>query len=514
MPERKIVTTRVATSHPIPAYGGVRLADAVLDQIAAAMRAGTMPVVVNHDVLQDLGARCVNVVVVELPDGFKAVDAELDVDARAWDIFEAATIAAGAPGGMSFTASTSIGELSARDDLAGGELAITADAGHFTDADIAAAATELVSVGPVKVQRLYQFSHAPACRVIVEYVHASGGLDGAAAALSVGLSVAAAAIYDCLKRLLPQRSRAVRALNQPAQIEIHLVEDDRDRPPQKLVIQSDDLAVVKRALDHLAAVDGEPGAVAAWDDDRAVWSGQDGRGAPPDASPGGVVPEAQLLDASEGLDLAQFASLQDAISQVAPGDRYVKVGAGFAAVGGEVPASLIGLFWLSMIARAEGLHQAIAREIEHGNPHATLPLVRALTEAVVLLIYVVDHPDYVDLVTVRASELPPGRESRESVHALIAYASTQAPGLERVYAELSEGADFGATAMWAAHQVDDDAGPGLLFSWRSAPRWRGDEQAMVACAQTLELADAMEAYLRRFAQRHLGPPRRRNPSAP
>ena len=41
------------------------------------------------------------------------------------------------------------------------------------------------------------------------------------------------------------------------------------------------------------------------------------------------------------------------------------------------------------------------------------------------------------------------------------------------------------------------------FSWTSGPRWRDDEQAFIACAQILELADGMEAFLHAFGDEHL-----------
>jgi hypothetical protein len=204
------------------------------------------------------------------------------------------------------------------------------------------------------------------------------------------------------------------------------------------------------------------------------------------------------------LDLAQFASLDDALAKVEPGERYTNVGAVVIPAEG-LPLTLPTLFWFSMISRSEGLHQAIAREIRAGNPHAVFPLIRAFAEAVVLVIYVLDHPKYVDLLTARASELPKNGPRRKSIQALIQYATKHAAGMKSVYAELSEATHFGAVAMWASHSIQGDDESGLHTSWSSQPRWRNDQQAMVACAQTLELAEGMEHFLREFAMRHVLP---------
>ena len=129
--------------------------------------------------------------------------------------------------------------------------------------------------------------------------------------------------------------------------------------------------------------------------------------------------------------------------------------------------------------------------------------MRAFAETVVLLVYVLDHPDYVNVLAARPREQRGGK--RKSLQALIHYASTQAPGMKEVYAELSEATHFGAIAMWAAHYIEGDETSGYRTSWTSYPRWRNEEQALIACAQTLELARAAENLLRVFAARHVLP---------
>ena len=203
------------------------------------------------------------------------------------------------------------------------------------------------------------------------------------------------------------------------------------------------------------------------------------------------------------LDLAQFASLEDALAKIDVGRRYVEVGKLLASAD-ERPITMPVLFFMSMISRCEGLHGAIVREIRAANPHAVFPLIRAFAEATVLVIYVTDHVSYIDVLTARAKELPQDGPKRKGMQALISYASDRVPGMKAVYAELSEATHFGAIAMWAAHELGEDDEEGTFrMSWQNWPRWKSEVEALVACAQTLELAEAMELLLRQFAGRHL-----------
>lgn len=77
--------------------------------------------------------------------------------------------------------------------------------------------------------------------------------------------------------------------------------------------------------------------------------------------------------------------------------------------------------------------------------------------------------------------------------------------MKDVYAELSEATHFGAIAMWASLTIEGEGESGLRTTWASYPRWRNEEQALIACAQTLELASAMESLLRQCFERHVLP---------
>jgi hypothetical protein len=205
------------------------------------------------------------------------------------------------------------------------------------------------------------------------------------------------------------------------------------------------------------------------------------------------------------VDISQFDSVEDALEKVEPKSRYVEIGAMLLPLESGMPSTLQSLFWMSMITRSEGLHQAIARECKNANPYAVFPLIRAFAEAVVLVFYVNDHPQYVRTLIVPERELPKGGPKRKTIKALISYASEHAPGMEAVYRELSEATHFGSTAMWIAHKSEGRGEEGLRTSWSSEPRWRSDEEALIACAMALEIADAMDAVLRAFTRRHVLP---------
>jgi hypothetical protein len=204
------------------------------------------------------------------------------------------------------------------------------------------------------------------------------------------------------------------------------------------------------------------------------------------------------------LDLAQFDSLDEAMDKAEPGDRYLDIGKRLLPFSPDgMPMNYTTLFWFSMITRSQALHGAIAREIRMSNPYAVFPLIRAFVEAVVLVNYVNDHPAYVEVLTSRPRDLPKRGPKRKSIQALISYASKHAPGLKNVYAELSEATHFGAIAMWTPHAIANEDENSMKTTWTNYPRWRSDNEALIACAQILELADAMEVLLNQFYARHI-----------
>jgi hypothetical protein len=163
-----------------------------------------------------------------------------------------------------------------------------------------------------------------------------------------------------------------------------------------------------------------------------------------------------------------------------------------------VGLTILTMFVMSAVVRARGLYEGIVREIQHDNPHAVFPLMRQFAETVAMAFYVADHPEYADVITERERDKPAGTRRRKTIQALIGHVEkVYAPQFGDVYAELSEVAHFGTVAMWIAHRLEGESGG---TSWSSIPRWRDDRQLYVACAQLLELREAMSGAIRQLGE--------------
>ena len=204
--------------------------------------------------------------------------------------------------------------------------------------------------------------------------------------------------------------------------------------------------------------------------------------------------------AHQRVDLTQFESVEDAIKKVAAAGEYDEIATHFLARKGIDLTALPVLFFSSMVNRCNSVHAAIAREMQAQNPHAVFPLIRAYSEGAALLIYVYDHVDYVEALVDRPREQQLSTPARLKVGKLVAYAVKHAPGFKHAYDELTDFTHFGSTAMWSPFVLSDG---GESFSWTSYPRWRNDEQAMVAAALTLEVSDATHTLLSNFGGRYL-----------
>lgn len=202
------------------------------------------------------------------------------------------------------------------------------------------------------------------------------------------------------------------------------------------------------------------------------------------------------MDEPRMLDLQQFDSPEGAKAAVQL--HHVFDGEAHAVLSRAPGLTLLVMFVMSAVVRARGLYEAIAREVVNDNPHAVFPLLRQFAETVAMAFYVADNPSYVDVLTQRERDKPAGSPRRKSIQTLVGHVEKHyAPQFGRVYAELSEIAHFGTVALWTAHRIEDGDG---ATSWASVPRWRDEGQLYVACAQLLELREAMSDALRRLGE--------------
>lgn len=210
-----------------------------------------------------------------------------------------------------------------------------------------------------------------------------------------------------------------------------------------------------------------------------------------------------MADKSEPIlvDLAQFESLDHA-KRVIQRDRGFDDSVKQDLVGAVEASEQLNAdlaFVLSAISRSRALHEAIVREIGHDNPQAVFTLMRQFAETIALIRYTADHPHYFDTVVRDPQDLEPGMLKHRSTQSLINHMDSKySVQFKLVYAELCDMSHFGAKAVWNSHRLESEEEN--RTSWSSSPRWRSDQECLVACAQLLELSDEMERSLRALVQ--------------
>lgn len=228
------VRARLATSQAIPAYGGIRLPEEVVEGVARAVASGTVPMHFGHDISRPVRVENVEAGTERLDDGSLAAWAEFDVDEGVWNEFQQEVADAGAAGGMSISYTSPLDEKD--EDV---DTLIAADAHHFSDAQIRAALLELERLdSSAGGARLYQLSLEPIAKVVFDIVE---NLVGA-----LGPNIAASVIYDAAKGFLRRGRKTT----------FNLVFRESRRGTRKLQvhIEAESDAELRAALDRLPAV--------------------------------------------------------------------------------------------------------------------------------------------------------------------------------------------------------------------------------------------------------------------
>lgn len=183
------VRARLATTHPIAAYGGTELPREALDQVARGVASGAVPMHFEHDISRPVAAAVVASGVEELEDGHFAAWVEFDVDAELWAAYGGQVAAAGAPGGMSISFT---GPMDGRSLAGDAPLVVAADRHHFTDIEIDQSVEILARLGvETRGELLYQFAFEPVAKVIVDVVWPT--------VMALGPDLVASAIYDAIR---------------------------------------------------------------------------------------------------------------------------------------------------------------------------------------------------------------------------------------------------------------------------------------------------------------------------
>lgn len=192
----------LATTDPIPAYGGIRLSLEALESMAQRLKSGPVPTRLFHDAREPLYVQNVDAEVRQRPDGEHELWVEFDVEEVGWADYEAERDARGGPGGLSFTLTEPFAELGSEAGPGPVSVVVAADAQHFSDDQILAAARELGAVGSVTASRLYQFAAVSTALVLVQFLLQEGA--------QIPPGVFSAWLYDALRHFRPgQASPAV-----------------------------------------------------------------------------------------------------------------------------------------------------------------------------------------------------------------------------------------------------------------------------------------------------------------
>jgi hypothetical protein len=184
----KRVHNVIATTQPIAAYSGIQLSEGAAESMATQLRSGSVPMTLNHNANHPLTATSVDAGTERRDDGYLNVWVEFDIPEADWEDALAIIQRDGAPGGFSFTTT---------EPLSGSENAlieVAADAHHFTDEQIEAAASAFDQLGSTRSERAYQFSFIPEAAVFVTFA--------ASVVAEVPSHVLAAMIVDSLKRFV------------------------------------------------------------------------------------------------------------------------------------------------------------------------------------------------------------------------------------------------------------------------------------------------------------------------
>jgi hypothetical protein len=166
------------------------------------------------------------------------------------------------------------------------------------------------------------------------------------------------------------------------------------------------------------------------------------------------------------------------------------------------------MFLMSALARATALHEGLVREIRADDPHTVFPLLRTYVELGGLLNYVAERPDYVHKLMANPRDDPAGR-GRVTFQAAWSVAKRRYPGIEDVYAELSEFGHFGSSGVFASWSFDgSDPKPGTLGHLRHTvgPAWRDpDREPKLAAAWLVEANDMVFREATRDLEVHVLP---------
>jgi len=180
----------------------------------------------------------------ERADGEYELWIEFDVEEEGWAKYEAERDALGVPGGMSFTLAETFAELESRTEPSLVSVAVAANARHFSDDQILAAAEEFCGASSVKVSRLKQFSAVPTALVLIQFVLQEG--------VQIPPGLISAWLYDALRHFRhPEQPH-------PA-VTLEYSEGTEGRKVTGSIAEGVDASIAEKAIAAFESVANQPG---------------------------------------------------------------------------------------------------------------------------------------------------------------------------------------------------------------------------------------------------------------
>jgi len=187
------------------------------------------------------------------------------------------------------------------------------------------------------------------------------------------------------------------------------------------------------------------------------------------------------------VDTSWFTTLEAALKLLTPGARYDELALRHFVPVPEGEPSIERLVLQSLLVRIHGLHRGIWRGLADDNPWEVWPLMRAMFELEVTMLFVSRRPEYFDALSAGPSATRRDHPALPKMTKMLNQVRDAIPAGVAAYAELSDVTHVGVKATWMARQVRpvDD---GLILTWNSRPTFR-PEQVPIAAAQLRELVD-------------------------
>ncbi|MGD9988686.1 hypothetical protein [Pseudonocardia sp.] len=198
------------------------------------------------------------------------------------------------------------------------------------------------------------------------------------------------------------------------------------------------------------------------------------------------------MDASAGLPVwVERLGIRDVDSAVDVAEKSWSIiqEPAFAALKSWSDVTTASMVFSGFLVRAQGLHEGTISAVREDNPYAAFTLLRALSENVAAVLYVIDNPKSLD-------KFWRERDTRGvAIGKITNHALRRMENFRTIYSQLSQYAHPHSGSLLAAFDITE-AG---RLSWSSTPTFRSESDKIYCCAWVCELAEAMSHLLREYA---------------